>query len=83
LLTMMRIYMRDEHWGWTDANDRYVSCSVFLMHMANAHHETAMDSKRTAQEMSVRSQDTPGIYFRFSVDQGMQTIEVVDWQKLS
>jgi predicted acylesterase/phospholipase RssA len=48
-----------------------------------ATSKTATDSERTAQEMSVRFQDTPGIYFRLSVDQGMQTIGMADWKRIS
>jgi hypothetical protein len=42
-----------------------------------------MECERTAQEMSVRFKDTPGIYFRFSVDEGMRDIGMADWQRMS
>jgi hypothetical protein len=41
------------------------------------------DSERMEHELAARFQDTPGIYFRFSVDQGMQTIGMADWKSLS
>ncbi|KAG9121167.1 hypothetical protein FRC07_002990 [Ceratobasidium sp. 392] len=42
----------------------------------------ATDSERVAQEMERRFEDTENIYFRFSVDQGMQEIELNDWTRL-
>jgi hypothetical protein len=44
---------------------------------------TATDCERVAQEMSVRFQDTPGIYFRFCIEKGMQDVGMADWEKLS
>ncbi|KAG8793480.1 hypothetical protein FRC12_002621 [Ceratobasidium sp. 428] len=48
-----------------------------LMAMKNI----ATDSERVAQEMVVRFQDTTGVYFRFSVDQGMQDMRTGGWQR--
>ncbi|QRV95656.1 kinesin light chain [Ceratobasidium sp. AG-Ba] len=42
----------------------------------------AVDAERVAQEMEVRFQSTADVYFRFSVDQGMQNVEVGEWEKL-
>ncbi|QRW09969.1 kinesin light chain [Ceratobasidium sp. AG-Ba] len=41
----------------------------------------ALDAEKVAHEMEVRFQTT-GVYFRFSVDQGMQSVEVGEWEKL-
>ncbi|QRV81205.1 kinesin light chain [Ceratobasidium sp. AG-Ba] len=43
----------------------------------------ALDAERVAQEMEKRFQSTPGIYFRFSVDQGIQGIKLSEWENLS
>ncbi|CAE6483275.1 unnamed protein product [Rhizoctonia solani] len=42
----------------------------------------AQDSERVAQEMARRFQYTSNIYFRFNVDQGMQTIGATSWEKM-
>ncbi|KAG8775063.1 hypothetical protein FRC12_001675 [Ceratobasidium sp. 428] len=41
----------------------------------------ATDSERVAQEMAARFQDTSNLYFRFSVDHGMQDVRMSHWQK--
>jgi predicted acylesterase/phospholipase RssA len=48
--------------------------SVTLMSMA-------MDCERMAEDMEMRFRDTPGVYFRFSVDQGLDDIGLADWGK--
>ncbi|QRV95844.1 kinesin light chain [Ceratobasidium sp. AG-Ba] len=42
----------------------------------------ALDAERVAQEMESRFRSTTGFYFRFSVGQGMQNIELSEWEKL-
>ncbi|KAF8600238.1 FabD/lysophospholipase-like protein [Ceratobasidium sp. AG-I] len=42
----------------------------------------AMDSEQVAREMGLRFQCTWEVYFRFSVDQGMQDIAVDGWESL-
>jgi hypothetical protein len=42
----------------------------------------ATDSERVAEDMAMRFQDTPNVYFRFSVDQGMQNVAMSQWQRL-
>jgi hypothetical protein len=44
---------------------------------------SATDCERVEQEMLVRFQDTPGIYFRFCIEKGMQDVGLTDWKKLS
>ncbi|CAE6495859.1 unnamed protein product, partial [Rhizoctonia solani] len=44
--------------------------------------DMATDSERVAEEMAVRFQGTSGVYFRFSVDQGVQDMEHGSWERL-
>lgn len=46
-------------------------------------HEIAMDNERVAEEMADRFSKTKGIYYRLSVDQGMQNIAPSEWGKQS
>ncbi|KAG8748761.1 hypothetical protein FRC12_013798 [Ceratobasidium sp. 428] len=41
----------------------------------------ATDCERTAQEMETRFAHIPEVYFRFSVDQGLEDITLWDWEK--
>ncbi|QRW06373.1 kinesin light chain [Ceratobasidium sp. AG-Ba] len=43
----------------------------------------SQDAERVAQEMYARFRSATHLYYRFSVDQGMQSIEVGEWEKLS
>ncbi|CAE6459942.1 unnamed protein product [Rhizoctonia solani] len=43
----------------------------------------ATDSERVAQEMALRFQKTNNVYFRFSVDQGLQGVKLSEWERLS
>ncbi|CUA67657.1 hypothetical protein RSOLAG22IIIB_07504 [Rhizoctonia solani] len=52
-------------------------------HDAIVMKDMATDSERVAEEMSVRFQRTSGVYFRFSVDQGMQDMEHGSWGRLA
>jgi hypothetical protein len=45
--------------------------------------DMATNSERVAEEMTIRFQGTPGVYFRFNVDQGMQTVGAGDWERLN
>ncbi|QRV92256.1 kinesin light chain [Ceratobasidium sp. AG-Ba] len=49
----------------------------------NLTRAISLDAERVAQEMEVRFRSAPSSYFRFSVDQGMQGVEVGEWEKLS
>ncbi|KAL5631666.1 hypothetical protein ACGC1H_007249 [Rhizoctonia solani] len=44
--------------------------------------DMATDSERVAEEMALRFQDASGVYFRFSVDQGMQNMKDGSWERL-
>ncbi|KAG8793095.1 hypothetical protein FRC12_003900 [Ceratobasidium sp. 428] len=48
-----------------------------------AMKDIATDSERVAQEISARFQTTSDVYFRFSVDQGMQNARMSRWQEKS
>ncbi|KAG8699441.1 hypothetical protein FRC09_006624, partial [Ceratobasidium sp. 395] len=53
---------------------------IMPMNVLMAMKDIATDSERVAQEMAARFQDTPRLYFRFSVDQGMQDVRMSRWQ---
>jgi predicted acylesterase/phospholipase RssA len=42
----------------------------------------ATDCERTAQEVQVRFRHTPGVYFRFNVEQGLQDTDMADLKKI-
>ncbi|CAE6388418.1 unnamed protein product [Rhizoctonia solani] len=42
--------------------------------------DMATDSERVAEEMMLRFQNTSGVYFRFSVDQGVQNMDDGSWE---
>ncbi|CAE6413699.1 unnamed protein product [Rhizoctonia solani] len=44
--------------------------------------EMATDSERVAEEMVARFEGTSGVYFRFNVDQGMQSMQDGSWERL-
>ncbi|CAE6348633.1 unnamed protein product [Rhizoctonia solani] len=50
--------------------------------MIHAMKNIATDSERVAQEMALRFQGTSDIYFRFSVDQGLQIVKLSEWERL-
>ncbi|KAF8538287.1 acyl transferase/acyl hydrolase/lysophospholipase [Trichophaea hybrida] len=42
----------------------------------------ATDSERTSREVEKRYRSTPGVYFRFNVEQGLQNITLEEWKKI-
>ncbi|QRV95842.1 kinesin light chain [Ceratobasidium sp. AG-Ba] len=42
----------------------------------------AEDAEQVAHNIAMRFRSTSGVYFRFSVDQGMQSLASSDWEKL-
>ncbi|KAG8796104.1 hypothetical protein FRC12_004856 [Ceratobasidium sp. 428] len=54
---------------------------IMPMNVLMAMKDIATDSERVAQEMAARFQDTTHVYFRFSVDQGMQDVRMNRWQR--
>lgn len=43
----------------------------------------AMDSEKDAQQMARRFNGAPDVYFRLNVDQGLQSVDLSDWERLS
>ncbi|CAE6519771.1 unnamed protein product [Rhizoctonia solani] len=43
----------------------------------------ATDTERVAEEIARRFNSTEGVYFRLSVDQGMQTVGMDEWEQLN
>ncbi|KAF8599742.1 FabD lysophospholipase-like protein, partial [Ceratobasidium sp. AG-I] len=62
----------------TDVFQRFLSPD-----MVQTLKSIASDCEATAHEMARRFQHVDGVYFRFSVDQGMQSIGLSDWEKIS
>ncbi|KAG9076805.1 hypothetical protein FRC06_009314 [Ceratobasidium sp. 370] len=48
-----------------------------------AMKDVAIDCEAAAQRMAVRFQHAPDVYFRLSVKQGMQNMEMNDWERLN
>ncbi|QRV95639.1 kinesin light chain [Ceratobasidium sp. AG-Ba] len=61
---------------------RTISSRLVPTNVLSLTKNVALDAERVAQEMEARFQSTTGVYFRFSVDQGMQSLEVGEWEKL-
>ncbi|QRV95311.1 kinesin light chain [Ceratobasidium sp. AG-Ba] len=55
---------------------------IFPTNVIVAMRDIATDNERIAQSMAVRFQGFPNVYFRFNVQQGMQTIHLGDWDRL-
>ncbi|KAG8777650.1 hypothetical protein FRC12_000275 [Ceratobasidium sp. 428] len=53
------------------------------MNVLMAMKDIATDNERVAQDMASRFQSTSDVYFRFSVDQGMQDARMSRWQEKS
>jgi hypothetical protein len=56
---------------------------IFPTNVITAMKDIATDSERVAEEMAARFRDTTNVYFRFSVDQGMQSVRLSDWKRLN
>lgn len=78
---------------YTNYPERHVGCVISLgagqlpptsalsADSKDALLQMARDCESTENEAALRSRDVPGLYFRFSVPQGMQAIEGDDWEK--
>lgn len=44
--------------------------------------DAVTESEQVAEAMAARFQDVNGLYYRFNVKQGLQDIDVADWEKL-
>jgi hypothetical protein len=56
---------------------------VFPTHVIAAMRDIATDSEQVAQRMAGRFQGSGNVYFRLNVDQGMQDIQLGDWNRLA
>jgi len=50
--------------------------------VVDAMRKIATDCEASAQDAAQRFEHTPGIYFRFNVDQGLQDVGLEQWDKL-
>ncbi|KAG8721592.1 hypothetical protein FRC09_007665 [Ceratobasidium sp. 395] len=57
---------------------RFMPANVLM-----AMKDIATDSERVAQDMATRFRSTMNVYYRFSVDQGMQNARISRWQEKS
>jgi predicted acylesterase/phospholipase RssA len=48
----------------------------------NAVKDIATDCERTHQTVAIRFRSLPNVYFRFGVENGMQSIKIDKWEKL-
>ncbi|KAG8715909.1 hypothetical protein FRC08_010039 [Ceratobasidium sp. 394] len=55
---------------------------IFPTNVIVAMRDIATDNERMAQTMAIRFQGFPDVYFRLNVDQGMQSVQLGDWDRL-
>ncbi|QRV95554.1 kinesin light chain [Ceratobasidium sp. AG-Ba] len=55
---------------------------IFPTNFINAMRAIASDNERAAETMAERFQEMPNVYFRLNVDQGMQSLQFEDWDRL-
>jgi hypothetical protein len=55
---------------------------VLPLDFLKAMQGIASDCERNAQEAAQRFRKTPNIYFRFNVEQGLQSVGLAEWEKL-
>src|SRR5882672_863744 len=55
---------------------------VLPLHVINAMRKIATDCEESAQDATRRFEHTPGVYFRFNVEQGLQNVGLEQWEKL-
>ncbi|QRV99989.1 nephrocystin-3 protein [Ceratobasidium sp. AG-Ba] len=58
-----------------------ISQSSWNSDMNATYKALATDAERTAEAMEKRFKRIPSFYFRFSVDQGLQHVDLADWNK--
>ncbi|KAJ7262822.1 FabD/lysophospholipase-like protein [Mycena rebaudengoi] len=56
---------------------------VVPLDVIDAMEKLATDCEETHQDMLKRFRAQPGVYFRFNVEQGMQTIKLGEWERLA
>ena len=55
---------------------------VLPLDVVKAIRGIATDCEQRAQEVAQRFQGLPDVYFHFNVEQGMQSIELAEWERL-
>ncbi|KAG8698759.1 hypothetical protein FRC09_007045 [Ceratobasidium sp. 395] len=55
---------------------------IFPTNVIVAMRDIATDNERIAQAMAVRFRGARDVYFRLNVDQGMQSVQLGDWDRL-
>jgi predicted acylesterase/phospholipase RssA len=55
---------------------------VLLLDVVRAIQGIATDCEQTAQQIARRFRGIPNIYFRFNVEQGMQSVGLAQWERL-
>ncbi|KAG8758131.1 hypothetical protein FRC12_010092 [Ceratobasidium sp. 428] len=55
---------------------------IFSTNVIAAMKDIATDNERVAQAMAVRFRGARDVYFRLNVDQGMQSVQLGDWNRL-
>ncbi|KAG8757255.1 hypothetical protein FRC12_010349 [Ceratobasidium sp. 428] len=55
---------------------------IFPTNVIVAMRDIATDNERVAQAMAVRFRGARDVYFRLNVDQGMQSVQLGDWDRL-
>ena len=67
-------------------NTNFVKPGVFQkwlpLDLISALKRIATDSGKTAEEMNIKYGKVPGIYYRFDVDRGLQSIPLEEWKQL-
>jgi hypothetical protein len=56
---------------------------ILRLEVVVAMKHMATNSERVAEDMAARFQGTGQVYFRFNMDQGTQSAELDDWEKLN
>jgi predicted acylesterase/phospholipase RssA len=57
--------------------------SYLQSNLASTMKKIVTDCEHTAQDMEQRYKNTPDLYFRFNVEQGLQAIKSGQWEQLS
>ena len=53
------------------------------LHVVDAIRSICTDCEESAQDATRRFEHTPGVYFRFNVEQGLQKVRLEEWRRLN
>ncbi|KDQ57927.1 hypothetical protein JAAARDRAFT_34743 [Jaapia argillacea MUCL 33604] len=56
--------------------------NILPLQVVQALRDIATDCERTADDLEKHFRDKPDVYFRFNVEQGLQSVSLGDWDKL-